>query len=190
MMMRRKLLGCVLCLLLCGCCHEIPTSDLAAFEPMARLSDLNGIFASISTAGDHACLWNSLTGQMDKSEIRLTVLNSSALQIERLADGGLVDRRVVPIRFVGGYARIGYPISQAVVAEAVLVTSVGCAQIALTLRPPDRALAVYTRAHVFATMDFIPVPADAVPEWAIFRRIDQAHPTAVRIQGEEKGSQL
>lgn len=66
MTMRRKLLGSVLCLVLCGCCHQIPVSDLAAFEPMARLSDLNGTFAGISTAGDDASLWNSLTERLAK----------------------------------------------------------------------------------------------------------------------------
>lgn len=144
---------------------------------MNRVSDLNGTFVGASRAPRKTALWNSLTahqGSVPGSEIRLTVLNESTLRIERLVDGLAVEQRDVHFRFVAGYARITYPICHASVPEAVLVTSIGCGEIALTVTPGERALAVYSDAHVFGTMDLIPVPVDVVPEWSLFRRADQA----------------
>lgn len=176
----KGVLGCVVASALCGCCSEIPDSRLKSFAPMTRPSDLNGTFAGTASAGLHTSLWQSLTGQDAKacdSQMRLTALDEHTLRVERLVNGVAVERREMPLHFVGGYARISYPICGVRFYEGLLVTGVGCGQAVLTVPRGSHALAVYFDAHTFATVYLLPIPVDVFPSWSEFSAAEQGAAT-------------
>lgn len=175
MPLRGMALGCAFAAFLFGCCHEIPNSELQAFSPLPRVSELNGTFVEPTSAGVQGSLWGCITGHETKSrggQVRLTALNEHTLRVERLVNGSSVDHREISFRFVGGYARISYPICHAGIVDRVLLTTIGCGHIALTVPPGGHSLAVYSNAHIFVTADLLPVPADVRPDWGVFPAAD------------------
>lgn len=175
--MRLTLVACVLCGMLGGCCQQIPDSKLRVHAPMVHVSDLNGTYAGRATSGLHTSLWDSLTPGDDPnaagSQIRLAVLNEKTLRIERLVNGVAVERRDMPFRFVGGYARMSWPVCGVTFYDGMVLTGVGCSQTVLTVTPGGRELAVYFDAHVFGTVYLIPIPVDTFPDWTEFTRVDE-----------------
>jgi len=139
---------------------------------MRSPSRIDGTYPGRAPGQAGSDLWEILTGQPvddrpgQVRQISVRAVGDGSLSVVRLMNGVEVERQDLRCSFEEGYIRL----NRSLFRSNVELTDIGCLDVAITAGKNGREIAVCRDENIWAFWCLIiPVPADPVPRWDVFR---------------------